>query len=175
MNWDEYFIKQAMLCSEKSKDPSTKVGCVLVSDDNYVLATGFNGFPRGIAEEEEYKYPYEEHPQIVLTDTRLIPSRWERPTKYSFIEHAERNAIYNAARQGVSLLGSRAYLNWMPNATCADCTRALIQVGIKEIIGPDIPFGGVGNGTHYTTGFADELFGEAGIKIRVVKWKQQEV
>jgi len=150
MNWDKFFIEMAMLVSTKSKDPSTKVGCVIVGDDNAVLSIGFNGFPRGVRED--------------------VPiDRWDRPQKYSWIEHAERNAIFNAARHGIKLAGARAYLNWEPHP-CADCSRALIQSGIVEIIGPDIPFGGAGNGTHYDTSLADEMCGEAGVKIRTVPW-----
>jgi len=50
MNWDRYFIEMAMLVAKKSKDPSTKVGCVLVGPENQVISTGFNGFPRGVRE-----------------------------------------------------------------------------------------------------------------------------
>ncbi len=77
LSWDELFILQATLIAQKSKDPSTKVGCVIVNDDNVILSTGFNGFPRGI--EEDWK------------------DRWKRPEKYHWVEHAERNAIFNAA------------------------------------------------------------------------------
>lgn len=146
LNWDELFILQAELIAQKSKDPSTKVGCVIVGDDNAILSMGFNGFPRGVDERD--------------------PARWERPEKYHWVEHAERNAIYNAARHGINLLGARAYLNWEPKP-CADCTRALIQAGIKEIIGPDRAFGGKGAGKHYSIDHADIMLQEAGISQRV--------
>jgi dCMP deaminase len=149
MTWDEYFIKHAMLVSEKSKDPSTKVGCVLVGGDNEILSTGFNGFSRGVDE--------------------LIPERWDRPEKYKWVEHAERNAIYNAARNGVRLKGARAYLNWEP-IPCTDCTRALIQSGIVEIIGPNIPFSGVGAGKHYHLNASVDMIRESGIQFRTVEW-----
>jgi dCMP deaminase len=142
MTWDELFILQATVIAHKSKDSSTKVGCVIVSDDNVILSTGFNGFPRGIEEKNE--------------------ARWKRPEKYHWVEHAERNAIYNAARHGIKLAGARAYLNWEPKP-CADCTRALIQAGIKEIIGPNRPFGGKGAGTHYSIDHADVMLKEAGV------------
>jgi len=129
--WDRFFIEMAAMVATKSKDPSTKVGCVLVGKDNQVLSIGYNGFPRGVMGDDDPNGP-----------------RWERPTKYEYIEHAERNAIFNAARSGISVLGARAYMNWEPTP-CADCTRALIQAGVCEIIGPDIPFGGVGAGVHY--------------------------
>lgn len=170
MNWDKFFIEMAMLVSTKSKDPSTKVGCVIVGDDNAVLSTGFNGFPRGVAE-DQYKYTPIKDSLAVREERVLLTDRWERPAKYSWIEHAERNAIFNAARHGIKLAGARAYLNWEPHP-CADCSRALIQSGIVEIIGPDIPFGGAGNGTHYDTSFADTMCNEAGVRIRTVPWQK---
>ena len=78
MNWDELFIEMAFLVSEKSKDPSTKVGCVLVSKDNTVLSTGNNGFPRGVKEEESYIEQVQDYPAF-YEGKRLIAERWERP------------------------------------------------------------------------------------------------
>lgn len=112
MKWDEYFLRMADLVSEKSKDRSTKVGAVIVGEDHEVRSTGYNGFPRGINDGVE--------------------DRHERPAKYAWTEHAERNAIYNAARNGTHLLGSTMYISaWFP---CADCARAVIQAGIVCIV-----------------------------------------
>jgi len=147
LTWDELFILQAALISQKSKDPSTKVGCVIVNDDNVILSTGFNGFPRNINENHD--------------------ERWKRPEKYHWVEHAERNAIFNAARVGVSLNGAKAYLNWEPKP-CADCTRALIQAGIKEVIGPERKWKGAGAGRHYSIDHAEEMLREAGVKITYI-------
>lgn len=109
MNWHDYFMSLALMAAKKSKDPSTQTGCVLVSPKTrVVLATGFNGFPRGI-----------ERPDGV-----------EREEKYILTEHAERNAIYCAARQGTSLEGAEAYCTFIP---CVECMRALIQVGVTTI------------------------------------------
>jgi len=146
LSWDELFILQAVLISQKSKDPSTQVGCIIVNDDNVILSTGFNGFPRGI--EEDWK------------------DRWKSPEKYHWVEHAERNAIFNAARVGVSLNGAKAYLNWEPKP-CAECSRALIQAGIKEVIGPNRPFTGKGAGKHYSIDHAEIMLAEAGVRMRV--------
>lgn len=150
--WDQYFVLMAGLVASKSKDPSTQVGCVIVGPDNEIRSTGFNGFPRGIRE-----YHYEEKalgwddPETGLQKvtvnadhTRLDEERWERPLKYKFVEHAERNAIYNAARMGVSMKGCTMYLNWQPTP-CTECTKAVIQAGITRIVGPNIPFPGVGD------------------------------
>lgn len=147
LNWDEYFILQAQLASLKSKDPSTKVGCVLVGEGNTILSVGFNGFPRGVDE--------------------TIKERWERPDKYNWIAHAEKNSIYNAARHGIRLVGAKAYLNFEPGAICADCAIALIQAGIKEVIGPDRLFTGKGAGINYSISHQGIMFKECGIIQRI--------
>jgi len=116
MNWDEYFMSLAYQIAFKSKDASTKVGCVIVGPDNEIRTTGYNSFPRGINDD--------------------VPERQERPEKYKWIEHSERNAIYNAARVGIPLKGCRIYLPWIP---CTDCARAIINVGITKIIVDDRP------------------------------------
>ena len=147
-SWDRYFIKMAQLVASKSKDPSTKCGAVIVGEDNEVLSTGFNGFPRGVDES--------------------IESRWNiRPDKYEWVEHGERNAIYNAARAGISCRGARMYLNYRPEC-CSDCTRGIIQAGITTVIGPNIPFPGKGKGEHYDVAGANmTMFKEAGTIIVV--------
>ncbi len=109
MNWNEYMFNLVDAISLKSKDNSNKVGCVIVGDNYEILSTGFNGFPIDVEEKE---------------------NRFERPLKYFYTEHAERNAIYLAARRGTPLTNSRIYLKWFP---CAECARAIIQSGIKEI------------------------------------------
>lgn len=111
MNRHEYFFDMADLASKLSKDQSTKCGAVIVGPGHEVRSTGYNSFPRGINDD--------------------VQERQERPDKYLWIEHAERNAIYNAARMGVSLVGCRIYQDWLP---CADCARAIIQCGIVQII-----------------------------------------
>jgi dCMP deaminase len=111
-DWDEYFCTMAKLVSTRSKDQNTKIGAVIVGADNEVLSTGYNSFPRGLNDD--------------------LPERQKSPEKYFWFEHAERNAIFNAARHGAALKGSRMYLNcYVP---CTDCTRAIIQAGIVEVI-----------------------------------------
>ncbi|HEY0819774.1 MAG TPA: deaminase [Rhizobacter sp.] len=162
-DWDRYHIGAAMHASTKSKDPSTKVGCVLVGRANNVLSTGFNGFPRGVG--ETMLRSVEGKGTAVLDE-----ARWTRPVKYKFVEHAERNAVYNAARHGVALDGATAYLNYAP-CPCTDCARALIQVGVVAVVGPDIPFPGAGAGVHYDVGdIALVMLKEAGVELRTVKW-----
>lgn len=96
--------------AERSRDTSTKVGAIVTSADNVLVATGWNDFPRGV------------------DDSRI--ERRERPLKYLWTEHAERNAIYNAGRNGVSLVGCQMYIRWFP---CCDCARAIIQSGIIKL------------------------------------------
>ena len=110
-SWDTYFIEMAVLVAKKSKDRRTKVGCVIVGPNHEVRTTGYNGFCRGINDDDD--------------------SRHEQPEKYFWTEHAERNALYNAARNGIALDGCTAYTTLVP---CADCTRGLIQSGIKQIM-----------------------------------------
>ncbi len=111
MDWSSYFMAMARLVAQKSKDQSVKVGAVIVGPDHEVRSTGYNGFARGVEESDS--------------------ERWERPIKYEWVEHAERNAIYNAARMGTPLAGCTAYMESPP---CTACGRALIQAGIKEIV-----------------------------------------
>ena len=112
--WDGRFLELAKHISQWSKDPSTKVGCVVIGEDREIRSTGFNGFPRGIADDSE----------------RLE----DREQKYPLICHAEENAIMHAARIGVSLKGCVAYVTWPP---CTGCSRSLIQAGITEVVYPE--------------------------------------
>lgn len=110
-SWQDYFLDLARLAATRSKDRSTQIGCVIVGPDNEVRSTGYNGFPRDINDD--------------------VPERHERPEKYRWLEHAERNTVYNAARSGIALAGCRIYLPWFP---CMDCARAIVQCGLVEVI-----------------------------------------
>ena len=144
MNWDNRFIELATLVSTWSKDRSTKVGAVIVGPDNEIRSTGYNGFPRGVDDN--------------------VDSRHDRPAKYSYTEHAERNAIYNAARIGTPLKGCTLYLNFAP-VPCFDCSRGVIQSGITRVIGPNIPFTGKGNFWEESLSVGAEMMLEAGIEL----------
>lgn len=111
MEWNEYFLGIAEQVKLKSKDESTQIGAVVVGEDKEVLSTGYNSFPRG------------------LDDS--LKERQERPEKYFWMEHAERNAIYNAARIGVSLKNSTIYLT--SGLPCMDCARGIVNSGIKIV------------------------------------------
>lgn len=113
--WDRRFLELAGVIASWSKDPSKKVGCVITGPEKQILATGFNGMPRNVNDN--------------------VDDRYETPTKYYYFEHAERNAVFNAARHGVCLRGCTAYSTFI---TCSDCARALIQSGIYRLVVPGI-------------------------------------
>ena len=141
-DWNSYFMAMSRLVAKKSKDPSVQVGVVIVGPDNEVRSTGYNGFPRGVDESD--------------------PARWERPAKYDYVEHAERNAVYNAARMGTPLEGCVAYMESPP---CKDCGRALMQAGIKEVVvTTNNPFAGRADWAD-SIKFACDLLEEGGVKV----------
>lgn len=112
--WHKRFMSMAEMIADWSKDPSSKIGCVAVNDERRILATGYNGFPKGIED----------------TPERLN----DRPTKHSLVVHAEMNALMNALYSGVSLKGSTMYVHGLP--ICPDCTKCVIQAGVKEVVIP---------------------------------------
>lgn len=109
-DWQLLYLRVAQSVSVKSKDPSSKLGAVAVSNQGLPLSWGWNGFPRSIPLEED---------------------KVDRSFKYAYIVHAEMNAIYNANRESVSLLNSSFYIYGIP--PCLECAKGLIQVGVKEI------------------------------------------
>ena len=141
--WAKRFFQMAELVGSWSKDPSTKVGCVVVGGDREIRSTGFNGFPRGISDDMDR-----------LTD---------REKKYPLICHAEENAIMHAARIGVSLKGSTAYVTWPP---CSRCARSLIQAGIVEIVYPET--NGIPERWQDDFNTSNGMLHEAGIQVRTV-------
>jgi dCMP deaminase len=107
--WDLRFLSLAEETAKWSKDPSTKVGCVIVDPDtNRIAGVGFNGFPRGMCDHKEL---YE-----------------DRETKYSRTIHAELNAVLNSSG---SLEGYTAYVTAPP---CTGCALVLIQAGIERVV-----------------------------------------
>lgn len=99
---------------QKSKDPHTQVGCIIVGPDNEVRSTGYNGLPRGVND-----------------SINAYPERHDRvKDKYSWYAHAEENALLNAARMGTPMKGCRAYITATP---CPTCARMLINAGIAEV------------------------------------------
>ena len=136
--WDQFYMTMAHLVAMKSKDPNTKVGSVIVGRRNNFVSLGFNGLPRGVKDD--------------------LPERSERPEKYFWYAHAERNSIYNAAKD---LEGCRLYTQFPP---CTDCAIAIIQSGISEVI--------VMKSTHHSKKWevcsrSLQMFKEAGVKYRL--------
>lgn len=111
INWDNYFMSIAYLIASKSKDERTHIGAVIVGQNKEIKSTGYNSFVRGLID--------------------YIPERQEKPEKYYWFEHAERNAIYNATLIGTSLKGCKMYTNGIP---CMDCARGIVQAGIIEVV-----------------------------------------
>ena len=114
MTWVDFFFDACKTISKKSKDPSTKIGCVITDNNNAILSTGFNGFPSKVNDDPE-----------------LFSIRYDRPEKYIWTAHAEENAIAFAARNGVSLKGAVLYVSGMK--PCTRCTRLIIQAGITTV------------------------------------------
>ena len=106
--WDRNFLELAMTVSSFSKDPSTKVGAIIVDEDNRVVSIGFNGFPKGIKD-----------------DHRLS----DRDMKYKMVVHAEMNALLFANR---SVKGCTIY-TW-PLMPCCRCASSIIQAGISRVV-----------------------------------------
>jgi dCMP deaminase len=111
--WCQRFIDLAKVVASWSKDPSTQCGAVIVNDDRQILATGYNGLPRGVDDELMYA------------------SFTTKEDKYALTVHAEMNAILNAGRFGVLLNNSVLFVYGLP--PCCDCAKHLVTAGIREI------------------------------------------
>jgi dCMP deaminase len=113
ISWDEYFMGVALLSGRRSKDPSTQVGACIVNQQNKIVGAGYNGLPIGCSDED---FPWEKSGDFLQT-------------KYPYVCHAELNAILNNI--GMDLSGCRIYTALFP---CNECSKAIIQSGIKEVI-----------------------------------------
>tara|TARA_B100000963_G_C22192155_1_gene479314 strand:- start:118 stop:540 length:423 start_codon:yes stop_codon:yes gene_type:complete len=139
----ESFFKDIVdLVSGLSDDPSRGVGTIIVDQNNNILSYGSNTIPTGVIKHVD---------------------RVNKPNKYKWIEHSERNAIYSAAKRGISLGGSKMYCTYFP---CCDCARAIIQSGIIELITskPDINHEKWGESWN----LASLMLEESGVKIRYI-------
>ena len=141
ISWDECFMSMAFLAAMKSKDERTQIGAVIVDKKHRLVSQGFNGLPMDVNDN--------------------VPERQIRPEKYFWFEHAERNAIYNAKRD---LEGCIMYTNGVP---CADCARACIQAGIKEIVvHKQWNLENINGDWNRSCTVGQQMLEEAGIKIR---------
>lgn len=119
ITWEQYFMGVALLARERSKDPVTQTGAVIVDMFNNIVSVGYNGFPIGCHDDE---FPW-------LDDSNLEPL----DTKHLYVVHSELNAILNA--HGTDLLGCTMYATMFP---CSECAKAIIQSGIVKVVYLDI-------------------------------------
>jgi len=138
-HWDRRFLRIAEEVQSWSKDPSTKCGCVLVKDRR-ILSTGYNGLPSNLSDS--------------------LTRYQDREFKLATIIHAEKNAIFNAAKNGSTTEGSTAYITWPP---CSQCASALIQAGVSKVICPNPNL----SPERWKANFliANELLYEAGVTV----------
>lgn len=113
--WKDKMIGLAEHVAQWSKDDSTKVGAVVINERGTVLSLGYNEFSRGVRDN--------------------VPERRQRPLKYKFTPHAEANAVYNAAAEGISLDGGIMFVTLCP---CSSCANAIVQSGIRKVYAPKI-------------------------------------
>lgn len=141
-NWNERYIKLAKETASWSKDPSKKIGSVIVGVMGQIISLGYNGFPRGIEDSEE----------------RLN----NRELKYKYVVHSEMNCIFNAIHNNASTVGASIYVTGLP--VCHECAKAIIQVGISKVFMDTKP---IDNWTE-SGNLALELFDEAGVEYYYV-------
>ncbi len=149
ISWDEYFMGVALLSAQRSKDPSTQVGACIVDENNKIVGIGYNGFPRGCSDD-------------VLPWARKANDIKE--TKYPYVVHAEVNAILNSTK---NLNGARIYVALFP---CNECTKMIIQSGIKEIIYLSDKYADTDS-----VQSAKKMIGMAGLKHRKLETRLKEL
>lgn len=106
----DHLLRKCYELAVDSPDPSTQNGAIILNNAGEVVGYGINKFPKYVQE---------------------TPDRWERPKKYHFIEHAERNAIYDVSRQRLVTPKMTMVCPW---AACSDCARAMIEIGITRLV-----------------------------------------
>ncbi len=143
-NRDAIYMTLAYVIARGSKDERTKIGAVVIGPDNEIRTTGYNGMPRGVDDD--------------------VRERHEKPEKRWWFEHAERNAVFNAARIGVSLKGCTMYTQGTP---CAECARAVIQAGITRVV-VHKPWDDE-NSIDYAYEQARQMFSEA--EVAIEQWR----
>ena len=143
LSWDEYFMGVAKLSGLRSKDPNTQVGCCIVNQNKKIVAVGYNGMPMGCNDKD---FPWD------------VKEGSLENTKYAYVVHAELNAILNSTQQ---LSGCTIYVSLFP---CNECSKAIIQSGIKEIVYADDKYFG-------TPSFiaSRRMLEASGVKVRQVK------
>lgn len=150
INWDEYFMLQAMMASFKSKDPNTKVGCVFVDDNNHQLSMGYNGQIAGI---DESKIPWGNNKAVPLDQQ-----------KYAYVVHSEANAILHAK---ADLAHSRCYVTLFP---CHECAKMIATVKVKEVVFLSDKYADT-----IENQIAKRIFDMSGIKYREIKIRKETI
>ncbi len=150
ISWDQYFMGIASFSANRSKDPDTQVGCCIVSPENRIVSTGYNGVPNGISDDD---ISWSRHADC------------ENDTKYPFICHSELNAILNY--RGPGLDNHRMYVTLFP---CNECSKAIIQSGIREVVYIDDKY------SHTKSVQASKkMLSIAGVKIRQLELTNKEI
>jgi dCMP deaminase len=139
----EYFMKEVEITKSLSDDVDTQTACIIVDEYNEIVSYGANSLPTGVNKTEK---------------------RCSRPDKYKWLHHAERYAIYDCAKRGVSTNGCTMYLMWFP---CADCARAIIQSGIKELVCYQPDVGNPKWGEDFVV--AKELLEESSVDVKYIE------
>ncbi|MBP9758269.1 cytidine deaminase [Candidatus Dojkabacteria bacterium] len=147
-SWDEYFFNIVEVVSSRSHDENTHYGCVVVDQNNRIVATGYNGFPSGI---DDSSLPSNREDKIDID----IEGFKEVVTKYDVMIHAEINAISTAAR---SLAGCKLYITAFP---CLNCSKTIIASGIKTVV-----YKTLNRGAQYQIGASMFLFEKAGVECK---------
>lgn len=144
-DWDQRYLDLAKLVAGWSKDPSSQIGAVAVGKHGQILSTGYNGFPRGVAD-----------------DHRLD----DKETKYSLTVHAELNCLLNAALSGISLENSKLYVFGLP--MCSDCAKSIAQSGVSEVIMPKNAINTDKSKWVESWKLSSSILNECGVKYRFV-------
>lgn len=151
LNWDEYFMSIAKLTAGRSKDPNTQVGACIVSNDNRVLSTGYNGAPNNFSDD---LFPWSRKGDVL-------------ETKYLYVCHAEANAIDNYRGYKKEFEGARIYVDLFP---CNECAKRIIQSGIKEVIYLSDKYQETDS-----TKASKKMFDICGVKYRPLKKEHQKI
>ena len=152
LTWDETFMQIAQVIRQRSKDPSTQVGAVIVAPDNRVLSLGYNGTPNGF---DDAHFPW----------AREADSPAD--TKYPYIIHAERNAVLNFRGLTREMEGATLYATHFP---CNECAKEIIQAGIRTVV-----YATRDTGMNLLEEVTERMFRECGVTARLHSTEIAEV
>lgn len=150
--WHQHFFDNCDILAEKSKDPSSQFGAIIVNKDQYPVASGFNGFPRGVNDTEERLH--------------------DREVKYKLVCHAEANAIAAAAKNGHALDGCYLYVQAIP---CNECAKLIVQAGIKRVYIPKRDHVDYLSRWGESVQWSELIFREAGVEVIYVDLDEKEL